>query len=257
MELNDGRSASGIIKGETANSLVLAQAGGVREKILRTDISEMKASGLSLMPEGLEEGQSAQNFADLIAYLKARPAPFGSATPEQAESARNRFISGEANGYAELISAFDTIEYPSWIGRHPMALCRQIDGKAKVSWKSAPAPPMIEKDSIYKFRLPAAVGYLSDPAGKFTLSLDGKAALDFHVTLSDLVWTSKDGHVSMQYEVMENNTEDSNGILTISVRGDLLAAGNPVSFEVIGSPANSQRWFGIYQLPEARSAKRN
>lgn len=255
LELKDGRSFSGIIKGETAGSLTLAQAGGVREKILRSNLAEMKASGLSLMPEGLEEGNTPQDLADLIAYVKARPAQFGSATPEQAAEARKKFLSGGQNGLAKLVSASEKLDYPGWLGVHPMALCRQGDGNGKVRWASEPAPSQIEKEQFHKFRLPAAVGYLSDPVGKFTLSLDGKAALDFQVTLSDLVWTSKDGRVSLRYEVMENNSEDSNGIMTISVRGDLLNPGAPVVFEVIGSPANSQRWFGIYLLPERRNAK--
>jgi hypothetical protein len=45
---------------------------------------------------------------------------------------------------------------------------------------------------------------------------------------------------------MENNFEDSNGVLLIEVAGSLLTAGKPASFEVIGSSSNSQRWFGIY-----------
>ncbi len=248
LELKDGRSLSGIIKGETASSVTLAQGGGTREKILRSDIAEMKASNVSLMPEGLEEGNSPQDFADLIAYLKVRPAHFGSATSEQAAAARKKFLVSGANGFSKLISAFDQIDYPSWLGTLPMAFCRQSDGKGKVSWLSAPAEQQIEKDKFYNFRMAAGLGYFSDSSGKFTFSLSGKPVLDFDVTLSDANWQSKDGRVFLRYEVMENNAEDSNGILTISVRGDLLTASKPVNFEVIGSAANSQRWFGIYRI---------
>ncbi|MEO6036293.1 MAG: hypothetical protein ABIQ35_13635, partial [Verrucomicrobiota bacterium] len=41
--------------------------------------------------------------------------------------------------------------------------------------------------------------------------------------------------------------------VTIFVRGNLLKPGAPVVFEVAGSPANSQRWFGIYLPNENRS----
>jgi len=37
---------------------------------LRNDIEEIKASGLSLMPEGLEQNMTPQELADLIAYVK-------------------------------------------------------------------------------------------------------------------------------------------------------------------------------------------
>ncbi|MEO6033976.1 MAG: neutral/alkaline non-lysosomal ceramidase N-terminal domain-containing protein [Verrucomicrobiota bacterium] len=257
LELKDGRSFSGIIKGETASSLTLAQAGGGREKILRSAIAEIKASSLSLMPEGLEEGHSPQDFADLIAYLKARPAHFGSGTPEQIVEARKKFFHSGKNGLAELIFAPEKIDYPSFLGNEPLAFCRQSDGKGKISWKSETAPAQIDLDRFYPFRLPAALGFLSEPAGEFTLRVNGNAALNFQVTLSDATWKSKDGQVSMHYEVMENNAEDSNGVVTIFVRGNLLKPGAPVVFEVAGSPANSQRWFGIYLPNENRSAKAN
>jgi hypothetical protein len=159
-----------------------------------------------------------------------------------------------ANGFAQLISAFDQIDYPSWLGNLPMAFCRQTDGKSKVSWLTAPTSAEMQKDKFYNFRFAAGLGYLSNPNGKFVLRVNGKSVLDFDVTLSDANWRSKDGRVLMRYEVMENNAEDSNGILTISLRGDLLTASQPVNFEVIGSAANSQRWFGIYLLPERSSA---
>ncbi|MEO6183015.1 MAG: c-type cytochrome, partial [Verrucomicrobiota bacterium] len=255
LDLKDGRSLSGIIKGETASSVTLAQGGGAREKILRADIAEMKASGLSLMPEGLEEGNSPQDFADLIAYLKTRPAQFGSATPEQAAQARKNFLTAGMSGFSKLNSAFDKLDYPSWLGNQPMAFCRQTDGKGKVSWESEPAARDIRAGEFHHFRLAAGLGYFSDAAGMFFLNLNGKRVLDFNVTLSDAAWQSKDGRVSMRYQVMENNVEDSNGILTISVREDLLHANMPVSFEVTGSAANSQRWFGIYLWLGTKSAK--
>jgi len=39
---------------------------------LRSDIAEIKANSLSLMPEGLEQAMNQQDLADLIAYLKKR-----------------------------------------------------------------------------------------------------------------------------------------------------------------------------------------
>jgi hypothetical protein len=161
------------------------------------------------------------------------------------------------NGFAKFNSAFERIEYPSWLGNQTMGFCRQSDGKGKVSWTSAPAPQEIRADEIYNFRLPVGLGYMSDKSGKFSLSLNGKAVLDFNVTLSDAIWKSKDGAVSMRYQAMENNVEDSNGVLTISVRGELLKAGERATFEVTGSAANSQRWFGIYLVPESRTAQAN
>jgi len=70
IDTRDGRSLLGVVNAESANSLTLVQGGGLEEKILRTDIAEIRASNISLMPEGLEQNMTAQDLADLIAYLR-------------------------------------------------------------------------------------------------------------------------------------------------------------------------------------------
>jgi putative heme-binding domain-containing protein len=69
--LIDGREVSGIIVAETVTSLTLRSATGHDETLLRTDIKELTASGLSLMPENLEQALPSQAMADLISYLFA------------------------------------------------------------------------------------------------------------------------------------------------------------------------------------------
>jgi putative heme-binding domain-containing protein len=73
IETKDDRSLVGVVSAESSTSLTLVQPGGIQEKILRSDITSIRATGLSLMPEGFEQGISKQDLADLIAYLKAKP----------------------------------------------------------------------------------------------------------------------------------------------------------------------------------------
>ena len=73
VETGDDRSLTGLIASESAASLTLLQAQGVKETIQRGDIREIRASTLSLMPEGLETAIPPQAMADLIAYLKHAP----------------------------------------------------------------------------------------------------------------------------------------------------------------------------------------
>ncbi len=68
---SDERTLVGVIANESAASLEVVQPGGIRETILRTDIEAIRATGLSLMPDGLEGAISPQAMADLIAYLKS------------------------------------------------------------------------------------------------------------------------------------------------------------------------------------------
>ncbi len=67
----DGRVLSGMIVDEGATSITLKKDEGVTETVLRVDIDEIKNTGLSLMPEGLDETIDKQAMADLVAYLMA------------------------------------------------------------------------------------------------------------------------------------------------------------------------------------------
>ncbi len=67
----DDRTLIGVIANESAASLDVVQPGGVRETILRPDIKSIAATGLSLMPDGLEQAITPQAMADLIAFLKS------------------------------------------------------------------------------------------------------------------------------------------------------------------------------------------
>ena len=68
---NDGRMYDGVISNETPGMITLR--GGSDEgdeTILRTNIAQIRASSLSLMPDGLEKALGRQGLADVIAYLQ-------------------------------------------------------------------------------------------------------------------------------------------------------------------------------------------
>jgi putative heme-binding domain-containing protein len=66
---DDGRSLTGMIAAETATSITLRRAEGASDTLLRINIEEMRSTGLSLMPEGLEKQIDPQGLADVIAYI--------------------------------------------------------------------------------------------------------------------------------------------------------------------------------------------
>lgn len=71
----DGRVVSGIIADESAAAITLKRAEGVTDAIARERIETISSTGLSLMPEGLEKGLSAQDLANVIAFVKSIRAP--------------------------------------------------------------------------------------------------------------------------------------------------------------------------------------
>ena len=67
----DGRMHDGIIANETTWAITLR--GGSEEgdeTVLRKNIAAVRASSVSLMPDGLEENLGRQGLADVIAYLR-------------------------------------------------------------------------------------------------------------------------------------------------------------------------------------------
>ena len=65
----DGRAVTGLLVEDSDERVVLKVQGGKEEIIIRDDIDVMKASELSLMPEGIEKQYTAQELADLFAYI--------------------------------------------------------------------------------------------------------------------------------------------------------------------------------------------
>lgn len=54
----------------TQHNITLARANGETDTVPRRRIREFRAEGLSLMPDGLEQGLDADGLADLLAYLR-------------------------------------------------------------------------------------------------------------------------------------------------------------------------------------------
>jgi hypothetical protein len=141
-----------------------------QETILRTDIEELKSTGKSLMPEGLEKDLSKQDLADLFAYLgqDQRASPPGAnapGSPEPAEIAkqilddklpnekRQALINQHPKLAAELVAAMTADLQPGtpeeyrripWIWRVSIAAGRRNDAQELVKLLEASLPKMGE-----------------------------------------------------------------------------------------------------------------
>jgi hypothetical protein len=213
---------------------------------LRSDIAEIHASGLSLMPEGLEQTMTPQDLANLISYLNSAPHRLGSATPEQAAAAWKNFVANVKDGVTRIFAKGSCENHVSWMGELPLARCQQTEGQNKLDWESNPVPVDANSGESREFRVPVSMGYGGGPAGRFTLKLNDRSVLDFDVALHDQAWQSADGKVEMTYMAMQDGSDESNGLINLTVSDSLLQPGKPLRFEVIGPAAKSKRWFGVY-----------
>jgi len=67
---DDGRTFSGLLTSESATSLTLSQEENKLVTLSKSEIEEIKSTGLSMMPVGLEKGIPHQEMADLLSFLK-------------------------------------------------------------------------------------------------------------------------------------------------------------------------------------------
>ena len=67
----DGRTFSGLIAEESAGAVTLKRGEGATDIVPRGQIEEIVSTGLSLMPEGLDQGIEPQGLADLIAFIRS------------------------------------------------------------------------------------------------------------------------------------------------------------------------------------------
>jgi putative heme-binding domain-containing protein len=67
--LQDGGSVSGLIVVEDETRVTVRRPSEPDAVIPRLRIREIRAEGKSLMPDGLEEGLTLQDFADLLQFV--------------------------------------------------------------------------------------------------------------------------------------------------------------------------------------------
>ena len=69
LQTDEGRVLTGMIGSETANSITIRQVDGTTVTVQRVEIEQLRSTGLSFMPEGLERMIDLQSMADLLGYL--------------------------------------------------------------------------------------------------------------------------------------------------------------------------------------------
>src|SRR6185436_8304110 len=70
-----GKVYSGVIsehEGSEANAIVLIAGPDDKVRIPREDVSSIKPSAVSLMPDGIVAGLSQKELTDLLAFLRAQ-----------------------------------------------------------------------------------------------------------------------------------------------------------------------------------------
>jgi putative membrane-bound dehydrogenase-like protein len=86
----DGRIFTGILVSETSSGITLREQEGKTHDLLRSDLEQLRATGKSLMPEGIENDLDLTQMADLIQYIMERVGPRTAASVDNPVGAATR-----------------------------------------------------------------------------------------------------------------------------------------------------------------------
>jgi putative heme-binding domain-containing protein len=70
VQTKDGEAHTGILRGDSAEGVLLVTGPNAENRIARADIVDMRPGAVSIMPAGLETQLTKQELADLVAFLK-------------------------------------------------------------------------------------------------------------------------------------------------------------------------------------------
>ncbi len=73
VESRNGESHLGVLASDTPAAVTLTLPNGETARVAREDVRSLRGSDQSLMPEGLEEGLSVQDLADLLEFITNVP----------------------------------------------------------------------------------------------------------------------------------------------------------------------------------------
>ena len=106
----DGLQYSGMLKGETGGGLTLIGSEGKEFTVVRADIEELVSSKRSLMPEGLEKDLSAQDLANVIAFVQSTGTPW-----KRFDGNAPQFMKANADGTVTLPASAAEIYGPNMV----------------------------------------------------------------------------------------------------------------------------------------------
>lgn len=72
IKLQNGDEVTGIVVSETENELTVKTLGGAVSRYKKSDVTAREKMKQSLMPEGLTQSMTTQDFVDLVEYLGAQ-----------------------------------------------------------------------------------------------------------------------------------------------------------------------------------------
>jgi putative heme-binding domain-containing protein len=137
----DGDVMDGIIKDASDSQITLVGVDAESKHVNTSDIADRRVSAISMMPEGLQNGLTREEFADLIEYLVSLKLPQSLEAARQGMPASIRHTAVPIT-LLPLHSDEHRFNHPDWIGQIPgdkdaFLICEHETGKVWLLEKRA------------------------------------------------------------------------------------------------------------------------
>ncbi len=123
---------------------------------------------------------------------------------------------------------------------------RQTETGRGIEWETAPLPKSFSEISV-SIVFAGGLGWLSQPATKgFSLSVNGKEALQFDVCNGRGLWRDASGRITLSFVPKRMTSEDAAGLFYLGIPRDLVKPGEPCRLCVTSLGSGSKRWFALH-----------
>ena len=208
---------------------------------------KLLASGLNLLSGTPEADYLLDQFIQYVRSDRFDPTGTLDLAREKARVEAFAKLHQSLNGWSRTIETRHTVSYPSFLGPMNMSVVRLGGPQNLLRWHTTALPDDLQGKERYTFKWLVGMGYLSQPSGKFRLRLHDRPLVEFEVVEKTAKWKSPDGTVELEYEVRQANTEDTSGIMRLTLPSNLLHPGQEAELQVILEQNGSLRWFSVYE----------
>ncbi|MDO4587555.1 MAG: glycoside hydrolase family 2 TIM barrel-domain containing protein [Planctomycetia bacterium] len=157
----------------------------------------------------------------------------------------------KVNGWSKTIRATG-FEYSGFYFCGPATLqaLRFLDNSNEVQWESQPVPETFSEPK-YKVSFICGVGFVPNSPCELELFLNDQPVpiLSFPLDVIDREWNVSQGNVSLEYEALWNNSNETGAVMTLTLPAEMVQPGKSLSFKIVGQPdpGNGNKWFAIYE----------
>ena len=205
------------------------------------------ASSLDLLSGTPEADCLLDKFVEYVGSDRFDPTGTLDLAREKARMEAFANLHQSLNGWSHTIETQLTVSYPSFMGPMNMSVVRLSGPQNILRWHTARLPDDLQGKERYTFKWLAGMGYLSQPAGKFKLMLGEQPLVGFEVVEKTAKWKSPDGAVELEDEVRQAGSEDTSGILSLTLPSALLRPGQEAELRVVPQQNGSLRWVSVYE----------